>query len=91
MAKAVLGIIGGSGIYDLPGLQNVREERVALHLAEADAARALAPAARREAAAELVRADRPAVGVDGGSAGYGPGGWWRWRWRSGRARQRGGR
>ena len=28
MTKAVLGIIGGSGIYDLPGLQNVREERV---------------------------------------------------------------
>lgn len=28
MAKAVLGIIGGSGIYDLPGLQDVREERV---------------------------------------------------------------
>ena len=28
MAKAVLGIIGGSGIYDLPGLENVREERV---------------------------------------------------------------
>jgi 5'-methylthioadenosine phosphorylase len=26
MAKAVLGIIGGSGIYDLPGLQNAREE-----------------------------------------------------------------
>jgi 5'-methylthioadenosine phosphorylase len=26
MAKAVLGIIGGSGIYDLPGLENVREE-----------------------------------------------------------------
>src|SRR5258708_40374935 len=26
MTKAVLGIIGGSGIYDLPGLQNVREE-----------------------------------------------------------------
>jgi 5'-methylthioadenosine phosphorylase len=25
MAKAVLGIIGGSGIYDLPGLANVRE------------------------------------------------------------------
>jgi 5'-methylthioadenosine phosphorylase len=24
-----LGVIGGSGIYDLPGLQNVREERVA--------------------------------------------------------------
>ena len=29
MTKAVLGIIGGSGIYDLPGLQNVREERIA--------------------------------------------------------------
>jgi 5'-methylthioadenosine phosphorylase len=28
MAKAVLGIIGGSGIYDLPGLANVREEHV---------------------------------------------------------------
>ena len=29
MAKAVLGVIGGSGIYDLPGLERVREERVA--------------------------------------------------------------
>src|SRR5712691_2128381 len=29
MAKAVLGIIGGSGVYDLPGLANVREERIA--------------------------------------------------------------
>ncbi|MBV8747896.1 MAG: S-methyl-5'-thioadenosine phosphorylase [Xanthobacteraceae bacterium] len=29
MAKCVLGIIGGSGIYDLPGLTNVREEKVA--------------------------------------------------------------
>jgi len=28
MTKAVLGIIGGSGIYDLPGLENVREQRV---------------------------------------------------------------
>jgi 5'-methylthioadenosine phosphorylase len=28
MAKSVLGIIGGSGIYDLPGLTNVREERI---------------------------------------------------------------
>ena len=28
MAKAVLGIIGGSGIYDLPGLENAREQRV---------------------------------------------------------------
>jgi 5'-methylthioadenosine phosphorylase len=26
MAKAVLGIIGGSGIYHLPGLENVRDE-----------------------------------------------------------------
>src|SRR6266480_1335331 len=26
MTAAVLGIIGGSGIYDLPGLENVREE-----------------------------------------------------------------
>ena len=29
MTRAVLGIIGGSGIYDLPGLENVREERIA--------------------------------------------------------------
>ncbi|RVU12583.1 S-methyl-5'-thioadenosine phosphorylase [Methylobacterium oryzihabitans] len=29
MAKAVLGVIGGSGVYDLPGLEDVREERVA--------------------------------------------------------------
>jgi 5'-methylthioadenosine phosphorylase len=28
MTKAVLGIIGGSGIYDLPGLVNVREQSV---------------------------------------------------------------
>jgi 5'-methylthioadenosine phosphorylase len=29
MTKAVLGVIGGSGLYDLPGLENVREELVA--------------------------------------------------------------
>src|SRR5512141_439049 len=29
MTKSILGIIGGSGIYELPGLQNVREERIA--------------------------------------------------------------
>ncbi|HEU5017823.1 MAG TPA: S-methyl-5'-thioadenosine phosphorylase [Pseudolabrys sp.] len=29
MTKSVLGVIGGSGIYDLPGLENVREERIA--------------------------------------------------------------
>ena len=28
MTKAVLGIIGGSGIYDLPGMEHAREERV---------------------------------------------------------------
>jgi 5'-methylthioadenosine phosphorylase len=28
MSKAVLGIIGGSGLYDLPGLIDAREERV---------------------------------------------------------------
>ena len=38
MAKAVLGIIGGSGIYDLPGLANVREERVASPWGEPSAA-----------------------------------------------------
>ncbi len=29
MTKALLGIIGGSGVYDLPGLTDVREERIA--------------------------------------------------------------
>ena len=29
MTKAILGIIGGSGIYDLPGLEEKREERIA--------------------------------------------------------------
>ncbi len=29
MVQAVLGIIGGSGVYDLPGLEDVREHRVA--------------------------------------------------------------
>jgi 5'-methylthioadenosine phosphorylase len=28
MTKTILGIIGGSGIYDLPGLERAREERV---------------------------------------------------------------
>ncbi|MCF8477835.1 MAG: S-methyl-5'-thioadenosine phosphorylase [Pseudolabrys sp.] len=28
MTKSVLGVIGGSGVYDLPGLQNVREQRI---------------------------------------------------------------
>jgi 5'-methylthioadenosine phosphorylase len=29
VTRAVLGIIGGSGVYDLPGLTDVREERIA--------------------------------------------------------------
>src|SRR5512135_2022906 len=29
MTDAVLGVIGGSGIYDLPGLENARDEMVA--------------------------------------------------------------
>jgi 5'-methylthioadenosine phosphorylase len=29
MAKAVLGVMGGSGVYDLPGLEDLREERIA--------------------------------------------------------------
>src|SRR3954454_4837711 len=28
MTKGVLGIIGGSGIYELPGLENVRDEHI---------------------------------------------------------------
>ncbi|HVG51353.1 MAG TPA: S-methyl-5'-thioadenosine phosphorylase [Xanthobacteraceae bacterium] len=28
MTQSILGIIGGSGIYDLPGLENVREEKI---------------------------------------------------------------
>src|SRR5687767_958979 len=28
MTKAVLGVIGGSGVYDLPGLEDVREQRI---------------------------------------------------------------
>src|ERR1700755_432785 len=38
MTKCVLGIIGGSGIYDLPGLANVREEKVATPWGEPSAA-----------------------------------------------------
>src|SRR5262245_43180320 len=29
MNRAVLGVIGGSGVYDLPGLSDVREEKIA--------------------------------------------------------------
>jgi 5'-methylthioadenosine phosphorylase len=38
MPKSILGIIGGSGIYDLPGLENVREERIASPWGEPSAA-----------------------------------------------------
>jgi 5'-methylthioadenosine phosphorylase len=38
MAKAVLGIIGGSGIYDLPGLEKVTETRIASPWGEPSAA-----------------------------------------------------
>jgi len=38
MTKAVLGIIGGSGVYELPGLENVREARIASPWGEASAA-----------------------------------------------------
>jgi 5'-methylthioadenosine phosphorylase len=38
MTRAVLGVIGGSGIYDLPGLENVREERIASPWGEPSAA-----------------------------------------------------
>ena len=42
MTKAILGVIGGSGIYDLPGLENVREEHV-----EGTVGRSLRAAAHR--------------------------------------------
>ena len=38
MTKAVLGIIGGSGIYDLPGLENAREEAISSPWGEPSAA-----------------------------------------------------
>src|SRR3977135_358658 len=38
MGKAVLGIIGGSGIYDLPGLEGAREETIASPWGEPSAA-----------------------------------------------------
>ena len=38
MTKSVLGMVGGSGVYELPGLENVREERVKSPWGEASAA-----------------------------------------------------
>src|SRR6201990_1618035 len=37
MTRAVLGIIGGAGIYDLPGLENAREEAIASPWGESSA------------------------------------------------------
>src|SRR3954451_2324128 len=38
MTKAVLGIVGGSGIYDLPGLEKVRQKKIKSPWGEASAA-----------------------------------------------------
>src|SRR5215211_1381917 len=35
MTKAILGVIGGSGVYDLPGFEDLREERIASPWGEA--------------------------------------------------------
>ena len=44
MGKAVLGIIGGSGLYDLPGVEDVIERRVSTPWGEpSDALRVQAP------------------------------------------------
>ncbi len=48
VSEAVLGIIGGSGIYDLPGLTDIREERIESPWgAPSDALRIGGSAARR--------------------------------------------
>src|SRR5258708_31237502 len=39
MTKTVLGIIGGAGIYDLPGVEGVREQRFESPWGEPSAAR----------------------------------------------------
>src|ERR1700675_1578614 len=38
MTETILGIIGGSGIYDLPGLEGVREQRIESPWGEASGA-----------------------------------------------------
>ena len=55
MTKAVLGIIGGSGLYELPGLQNVQEKRIASPWGEPSA--------------PLVVGDLVVSGVSGGDEG----------------------
>ena len=54
MARAVLGMIGGSGVYDLPGLEDVREERIAIALG-----RAVGRAADRARSADRGRVPAP--------------------------------
>ena len=53
MTRAVLGIIGGSGIYDLPGLEDVRDETIESPWGEPSAA---ADARRHRRAADRVPA-----------------------------------
>ena len=49
MSKAIVGIIGGSGVYDLPGLTVTREERVASPWGEASDALRFGHIGRTEA------------------------------------------
>ena len=62
MTQAVLGVMGGSGVYGLPGLEDVREEAVqspwgepsdALRIGDADRERAQALLADHFAAGRL--------------------------------------
>ncbi len=49
MAQAVIGIIGGSGIYDLPGLENLHEQRVTTPWGEPSDALCIGTIAGRQA------------------------------------------
>ncbi len=50
MAKAEIGIIGGSGLYGMPGLTEVREEKVATPFGEPSEVFALGELEGREVA-----------------------------------------
>ena len=50
MAKAEIGIIGGSGLYNMPGLTEVREERVSTPFGEPSEVFALGKLEGREVA-----------------------------------------
>ena len=64
MTKSVLGIIGGSGIYDLPGLENVREERIASPWGEPSGALRIGEIARAAGGVPVApRQGPPAVAV----------------------------